>query len=137
MTYLSFKNGSRFHFSRSRRGMMVGSKPCEASLVEAILNMLNIPTICPETFAWRMETDGKPRRNPDGSFRLVRNKYGRGKPDICGIKAGHGFVMEVKMPGQSAEPHQKEWLQDYQERGRGHAFVVHSVDEAMDYWRMI
>ena len=38
------------------------------------------------------------------------------------------------MPGKYAEPHQEEWMQDYRERGGGLAFVVHSVDEAMEAW---
>ena len=71
---------------------------------------------------------------------MVRNSWGRGKPDIAGCKKmiqygySASFVMEVKMPGGKLSQHQKEWLENYETRGGGKAFVVHSVEEAERAW---
>lgn len=109
-----------------RRSEVIGSRYNESSLVDAMLQTANL---MPGTFAWRMETDGKVRQKKDGSFFVVRNKGGRGKPDICGVTAGRGWVVEAKMPGQQAQLHQIEWMQDYVSRGHGVAGVCHSVEE--------
>ena len=110
--------------------MMVGQRFSEATLVDAILRSLNYQ---PGVFAWRMETSGSVRPRQGGGFFMVRNRYGRGKPDIAGCKEGHGFVIEVKKPGEKAKPHQAEWMADYEARGGGKATVAHSVDEALNF----
>ena len=105
----------------------IGHRMTESSLVEAILQTLNFME---KTFAFRMETNGSVRRNDDGSYRMVSNKGGRGKPDIC--FSSHGFCgfLEVKMPDAHAEPHQKRWMENAVERGRAYCAVVHSMEEA-------
>lgn len=114
----------------------------EEQLVQDILYVLNMPAICPLTFAYRQETRGIPRPiRQEG--RIVgwkapkANAGERGKADIAGVKDGRGFVMEVKLPTGRLEPHQADWLKDYMERGRGKAFVVRSVQEALDAWKEI
>ena len=123
-------------FGYQRRAQMIGQRPSESALVEAILQTLNLMS---KTFAFRMETNGAIRRDPDGGFRMVRNKGGRGKPDICFVTHGFGGFLEVKMPGRHAEPHQKIWMENAVGRGYAYAAVVHSVVEAqeslMELWK--
>src|SRR3990167_5012160 len=113
--------------SYRRRAEMVGVRPTEANMVEAILQTINL---MPKTFAWRMETTGSVRRDGQGGFKMVRNRGGRGKADICGVTHGLGFVLEAKMPGEQLKPHQAAWLKDYVECGGGYAAVVRSVEDA-------
>ena len=113
---------------------MFGGRQNEGTMAEAVLNFLNI---MPATRAWRMETTGMPRRNADGSFRLVRNRERRGKPDIAGFKGLTGFLIELKMPGEKLKPEQELWHQDFRERtGATERIAVwEGVDEVEAFWK--
>lgn len=114
-----------------RRREMIGTRPNEDALVTAILQTL-VMTV-QDCFAWRMETNGSVRGNGDGTFRLVKNKYGRGKADVAGVVNGKGFVIEAKRPGNYLERHQQLWLSDYVSRGKGRAAVCYSADDALEF----
>ena len=108
----------------------------ESSMCMAVLNFLNY---MPRTRAWRMETTGMPRRPADGSYRLVRNRERRGKPDIAGFKGLTGFLIELKMPGEGLTPEQELWRSDFVDRtGAGDRIAVcHGVDEVQQFWEKL
>ena len=56
---------------------------------------------------------------------------GTGSPDLVGILGPHGrwLCLEVKVPGEEAEPHQEVCHQQWRVFG-ALVYVVHSVDEA-------
>jgi len=80
--------------------------------------------------------------------RVYKGGLGNGSADLVGVLTmrvhlvdeplEHGGIvrwrglfvaLEVKRPGEAAEPHQEAWLQSVRTRG-GFAAVVHSVEEA-------
>lgn len=67
------------------------------------------------------EKTGKPRYLVGG--------LPEGSPDLVGILRGRFVGLEVKMPGNYPEPHQREFLELIRRFG-GFATVVRSVDEA-------
>ena len=75
-------------------------------------------------------------RNNSGSARKgkcwVRYGLARGSADLIGIAApmGRFVALEVKAPGEHADPHQIAWLDNVRASG-GIAAVVHSVEEAL------
>lgn len=137
---------------RRYRRARVGSRDNEASRQEAIVNFL---VLQPDTWAWRMETNGSVRRNGDGSFRMTTNKYGRGKADVGCAHRGLAIAFEVKRPAvmdwftsknepeETLSPNNKrdreqlQWLTDFAVRGRGWAFLIHTVEEAERALQMI
>lgn len=52
-----------------------------------------------------------------------------GSPDLVGVLNGRFFALEVKRPGNHAEPHQEAFLAMIRLNG-GFACVVHSIEEA-------
>lgn len=128
-----------------RDAQRLGVVPSEEGMVLASLRALN--TEIQGCFAWRMETRGIPKRTKTG-WKVERNELERGKADTAGsVKPmdssgfiygpGISFVIEFKMPGNSLEPHQRQWLQDYVTRGGGRAAVCKSVDEALEFVRAV
>ena len=117
-----------------RRRYAMGSKPSENSMAEAVLNFLNL---MPDTVAVRMETTGMPRRNRDGSFRMVRNKAGKGKPDIAFWKGFKYGLIELKMPGEALQPPQRLWHERFaQKTGAGACLCVcYGLNEVESFWR--
>jgi hypothetical protein len=69
------------------------------------------------------KTDGKEFHVPYG--------LGEGSPDLVGVLAPRGvwLCLEVKVPGEDAEPHQAK-VHDVWRRFGALVFVVHSADEA-------
>lgn len=52
-----------------------------------------------------------------------------GSPDLVGILSGRWFCLEVKVPGEDADPHQAK-LHGIWRRFGALVYVVHSVEEA-------
>jgi hypothetical protein len=105
-------------------------------MAEAVLNFL---CLMPDTWAWRMENTGMPRVGRDGSVRLVRNKYGQGKPDICGFKGKQGFLIELKMPGKTLAPAQILWRDRFIGKTQAPQCyrVCQSFEEVEEFWKSL
>lgn len=102
----------------------------EIDLQNTIVEWLNFQL---DTFAWRMESNGIPVKQKDGKFIVIPNKS-KFKPDVCGVKKGRGFVLEVKLPGKHPTDDQRQWMERYAGKGQGYAAVVHSIQEACECW---
>lgn len=63
--------------------------------------------------------------------RFIQSNSQKGMSDILGmLKGGRMIAVEVKRPGEKANPHQKEFL-DLINAGGGLAFVATSVDDVL------
>lgn len=111
-----------------------------ARRTERTVMMAIIRTLCymPDTCCWATETVNATYRGRNGGPVTVYT-LSKGKPDLVGFKGDKGFVMEVKLPGQYLEPHQRDWRDWFVQRTKaeGRYFVVRSVEEAEAAWKTI
>lgn len=116
-----------------RRAEMFGQRPTESAMQEAVLNFLNL---MPDTVAWPMSTLGKPRYLDGKQVGWWRNPREKGKPDIGGFKGTIGFVIELKLPGETLSPDQVIWRDHFIKRtGAGWRYrVCRGVDEVEAFW---
>lgn len=83
----------------------------------------------PRVRVWRCNAGGRKGGRLKFGLRDLDGEV-KGTPDLIGIADGRPLAVEVKLPGKNPEPHQQQWLDNWQKLG-GIALVVHSVSEAV------
>jgi len=100
----------------------------ESELKSTIVKWLNLQ---PETFAYTNITIGIP--NGVGGYRRNQN---RGAADICGVKGGRAFAIEVKTEKGKLSEYQQNWLGKFDAAG-GYACIVREFGDAAEAWKEI